>query len=417
MLKTTIRGALAGAVALAAGLLAGTAYADTATMWVRSDGANFLPHLVDDFNKSHPDQVKLEIIPTNQVVQKYATAVAAGNAPDALSLDLIYTPAFAAAGQLEDLTDFAKSLPYLSSLSPAHVKIGTYKDRVYGMPFSAEASILFWNKGLFRQAGLDPDKAPSTWEEIRTDAEKINALGNGVHGYYFAGACGGCNIFTFMPLVWASGGDIFNADSTKATLDTPQMREAIALYRDMIGKGLIPASAKTDNGSDFLTFQNNKIGIEPIGAFALGILTTKHPDVDFGVTFIPGKTGDWSSFAGGDNFVVTKGTKNLKVVESFLSYAYSLEGQTTLAKYGSVPVRADIAKEALKSLDPRYQVPADAMAKGKTPYSVVYNDLINSPNSPWTQMMNAVTYGDDVDGAIATAQQAMQSIIDQGGSN
>ena len=52
------------------------------------------------------------------------------------------------------------------------------------------------------------------------------------------------------------------------------------------------------------------------------------------------------------------------MVKEFLDFAYSLEGQTILAKYGSLPVRGDIAEEALKDLDPRYQVAAEAMAKG-----------------------------------------------------
>ncbi|TIV93325.1 MAG: extracellular solute-binding protein, partial [Mesorhizobium sp.] len=140
---------------------------------------------------------------------------------------------------------------------------------------------------------------------------------------------------------------------------------------------------------------------------------TQYPDIDYGITFLPGKDGGWSSFAGGDNFVVTKGTKKIAVVKEFLDFAYSLEGQTILAKYGSLPVRNDIAKDALKDLDPRYQVAAEAMAKGRTPYSVVFNDLINSANGPWTQMVNEVFFGDDVDGAIANAQDTMQSIIDQ----
>lgn len=406
-------GLVAASIALPTIMLPSAARADGFTMWVRSDGANFLPHLIDSFNQSHKDQVKLEIIPTAQVVQKYATAIAAGNAPDALSLDLIYTPAFASAGELQDLTAWAKSLPYFKALSPSHIKTGTYKGRIYGVPFSAEASVLFWNKKLFKQAGLDPNTPPKTWAEIEADAEKINALGNGIHGFYFSGACGGCNIFTFTPLIWASGGDILSADGTKATLDTPLMHDAVNFYRDMIKKGLVPASAQTDSGTDFITFASGKIGIESMGAFALGILTTQHPDVDFGVSFIPGKTGGWSSFAGGDNFVVTKGTKKLKVIHEFLDYAWSLKGQTILAQYGSLPVRTDLVKAALKGLDPRYAVPAEAMQKGRTPYSVVFNDIINSLNSPWTQMITAATFGNDPDGAIKNGQEQMQSIIDQ----
>lgn len=389
--------------------------AETANIWVRADGSNFMPQIVEAFNKSHENQIKLDIIPNAEIVQKYATSAAGGTPPDGLSLDLIYTPAFAAAGQLEDITDWAKSLPYFAELSPAHVKTGTYKDRIYGLPFSADSSVLIWNKDLFKKAGLDPDKGPTNFAEIAASAEKVAALGGETKGFYFSGACGGCNIFTFVPLVWASGGDILSEDGSKATLDTPQMRDAIALYRGMVEKGLVPEGAQTDSGANFFAaFAAGNIGIAPSGAFAIGALNTQYPDIDYGVTFLPGKDGGSSSFAGGDNFVVTKGTQKLAVLKEFLDYAYSLEGQTLLASRGSLPVRGDLAKEALKDLDPRYQVAAEAMAKGRTPYSVVFNDIINSSNGPWAQMVNEVFFGDDVDGSIANAQETMQGIIDAG---
>jgi multiple sugar transport system substrate-binding protein len=412
-MKTTTRWLAATAALLSMTALASAA--ETANIWVRADGSNFMPQIVEAFNKGHENQIKLDIIPNGELVQKYATSAAGGTAPDGLSLDLIYTPAFAAAGQLEDITDWAKSLPYFKDLSPAHVKTGTYKDKIYGLPFSADSSVLIWNKKLFKQAGLDPEKGPANFAEIAADAEKVAALGGDIKGFYFSGACGGCNIFTFTPLIWASGGDILSADGTKATLDTPQMRDAIELYRGMVGKGLVPEGAKTDNGSNFFAaFAAGNIGIAPSGAFAIGALNTQYKDIDYGVTFLPGKDGGSSSFAGGDNFVITKGTTKLAVLKEFLDYAYSLEGQTLLASRGSLPVRGDIAKEALKNLDPRYQIAAEAMAKGRTPYSVVFNDIINSANGPWAQMINEVFFGDDVDGSLKNAQDTMQGIIDAG---
>lgn len=392
---------------------AASARADIASLWARADSSNFMPRIVDAFNKSHTDQIKLDIIPNAEIIQKYGTSVAGGTAPDALSLDLIYTPSFAAAGQLEDITDWAHSLPYLAQLSPAHVKTGTYKGRIYGLPFSADSSVLIWNKVLFKQAGLDPEKGPTTWQEIADDAAEISALGGDIKGFYFSGNCAGCNIFTVMPLIWASGGDILNADGSKATLNSPQLRGALALYRGMVVKGEVPAGAQTDTGANFFAaFATGKIGIAPSGAFAIGALNTQYPGIDYAITYLPGKDGGWSSFAGGDDLVVTKGTTKLPVIKAFLDYAYSLEGQTLLAKYGSLPVRGDVAKEALKSLDPRYQLAADAMAKGRTPYSTVFNDIINSANGPWIQMLNDAIYTGNIDEAIATGQQTMQSIID-----
>ncbi len=253
--------------AVLAVLIAGApAHAETLSLWARSDDSTFMPKLVDAFNKSHKTQVQLQIVPVAELVQKYAVAAAGGSAPDALSLDLIYTPAFAAAGQLEDLTDLAKSLPYFSSLSKAHLSVGTYDGKIYGMPFSADASVLIWNKDLFKKAGLDPEKGPTTWAEIRADAEKVRALGGDTYGFYFSGNCGGCNIFTFTPLIWASGGDIFADNGKKATLDTPQMRDAVAFYQGMVKDGLVPAGSRTDTGTSFFgAFATGKIGITPSG--------------------------------------------------------------------------------------------------------------------------------------------------------
>jgi multiple sugar transport system substrate-binding protein len=185
-----------------------------------------------------------------------------------------------------------------------------------------------------------------------------------------------------------------------------------------VNNRVVPEGARTDTGANFFAaFARGNIGLAPSGAFAIGALNTQFPDIDYGVTFLPGKTGGWSSFAGGDNFVVTKGTTKLKAIKAFLDFSYSLEGQTLLARYGSLPVRSDISGEALKDLDPRYKIAAEAMEKGRTPYSVVFNDIINSLNSPWAQMVNEVFFGDDVDASLANAQETMQGIIDSAPGN
>lgn len=392
---------------------AGAAQADTLQMWVRSGiGASFTK-LVEAYNASHEDKIQMTEVPFSELVQKYATAIAGGQAPDALSLDLIYNPAFAAAGQLEDLTDWAKGLPYFAALSPSHVKLGTYEDKIYGLPLSVETSVFAWNKDLYKKAGLDPDKAPTTWEEISENAKKIRALGDDTYGFYFSGGgCGGCMIFTFMPLTWGAGADILSEDSKTATLDTPQMRKAVGYYRGMVEAGVVPPGAASDTGTNFLSITNGKIGQQNLGAFAIGTLVTEHPDIHFGVSLIPSVDGKTSSFAGGDNFVITKGSPRADLAKNFLEFAYSPEGQKVMAKYGSLPTRSDIAAEVLKDLDPRMQVGVDAIAVAKTPYTLQFNDLINSANGPWASFTNAAIFGDDVDGAFATAQEEMQGIID-----
>lgn len=400
--------------AMSVALISSTAaYAQTTlTMWSRQ--GNALPALVEAFNAGHETKVDLQLVPSDQMVQKYATSAAGGSAPDIIGLDLIYTPAFAAAGQLEDLTSFAQGLAYFDQLSKAHVEAGTYDGRIYGLPLLAEGSVLIWNKALFKQAGLDPEKGPSNWAEIEASAAAVDALGGDINGFYFAGACGGCNAFTFLPLVWASGGDIFAEGGKTVTLDTPQMHDAVNLFRDMVAKGYVPESAETDSGSTWLsTFASGNIGISQSGAFAIGSLNKDYPEIEYGITFLPGKDGGRSSFGGGDNFAISAGHADKReAITEFVNFLYSLEGQTILAGQGSLPTRADVATDALKDQDPRYAIAAEAMSIGRTPSSPVYNDLINSATGPWAQMLTEAFFGDDPNGAIANAQQTMQGIVD-----
>ncbi len=80
---------------------------------------------------------------------------------------------------------------------------------------------LIYNRELFEQVGLDPDRPPATWDEVRAAARKIAALGDGVVGYadYSAQNQGGWH---FTAELYSQGGDVVSADGTKATVDTPR---------------------------------------------------------------------------------------------------------------------------------------------------------------------------------------------------
>ena len=111
------------------------------------------------------------------MVPKLAQAIASGDVPDLMGLDLIYGPQFASAGQLEDITDLIGDDPLLETIPEGHRAVATWEDRLYGVPLYADVSVLFWNKELFRQAGLDPEKPPTNLTELHDMAAKITALG------------------------------------------------------------------------------------------------------------------------------------------------------------------------------------------------------------------------------------------------
>jgi multiple sugar transport system substrate-binding protein len=371
--------------------------------------------LVAAWNEAHPEiQIEATFVPTDQFVTKLGTMIAGGTPPDITAIDLVFGPQFAAAGQLSDITELATALPYFDQLSPSHVRLATFEDGIYGLPFNAEASILMWNKNLFEEAGLDPEQPPTTWAEIADYAEQINALGDDTYGYYFSGNCAGCNAFTFMPLIWASGGDILSEDGTTATMTDPVVKEALQFYRDLWEAGVIPPDANTDTGPNFLTrFAGGNIGMQGLGAFALAA-TRDNPDIEFGVTYLPGKDGGTSSFAGGDLIAIPAGSQYVDEAFQFLEWMTSDDVQLNLyAKEFSLPVRTDLADNEYFEEDPRYTLNTNAMGLGRTPYTVHYNELYNDPNGPWLAMLQTAIFEGNIDEAIATAQEKMTEILAQ----
>ncbi|WP_220207734.1 ABC transporter substrate-binding protein [Reticulibacter mediterranei] len=386
----------------------------TISFWVRSADEGFVKPVVAAYNASHKNKVNLTIVPNNQFVAKFGSAVSGGTAPDVIAIDLVYMPNFDAAGQMTDITDQAKALSFFKDLSPSHVRLSTYDGKIYALPFSAESSVLIYNKALFKKAGLNPDTPPKTWAEIEQDAAKIRALGKDTYGFYFSGGCGGCNIFTFAPYFWASGGDILNQDGTKATIaSSPQVKDALEFYHRMWAAGDMPAGAKSDDGTNFLnTFTTGKIGIQGTGAFAIGSLKSTYPNLDFGVAPLPGKDGGNSSFAGGDVIGIPKGSAHAKEAFDFISWCLGSDVQVDqFAKNGSIPVRTDLAANKYSKLDPRYSIVSQQLVIGKTVYSVKENELINDNNGPWVAMIQKAVFDGKVDEAIATGQAQFTQIL------
>ncbi|WP_283151251.1 ABC transporter substrate-binding protein [Silvimonas soli] len=386
--------------------------ANNATFWVRMQDSSVATPLVKAWNASHKDQISLTVVPNDDFMTKFGTAAASGNVPDILAVDLIYVPQLAKAGQLTDITDKAKALPFAGTLSKAHMRLANSGGRQYALPFSAEGSLLVYNKGLFKKAGLDPNSPPKDWAGIEADAKKITALGGGVKGFYFSGACGGCQIFTFTPYIWASGGDILSADGKTPTLDKPEVKNALNFYHRMWSTGQISAGSKTDAGQNFInTFLTGKVGMVGTGAFAIGLLKREHPEIDFGVTPFPGEKGGTASFAGGDSIGIPKGSKHPGTAFEFISWCLTEPVQVEyFAKNGSIPVRSDLGKAYVNG-DPRLQVAFDAFSKGQAPYSDKFNQLINDNNGPWATMVQEAVYGGNVDAAVKKAQTRFTEIL------
>src|SRR5215211_128333 len=261
------------------------------TMWERSGGnKQMVDMLVAAWNKKNPNcKVKLTYIPHTEMVGKIAQGIASGEVPDLMGMDLIYAPQFEDAQQLVDLTDRIGAWPEIKTASKGHMTVATYKDRVYGVPLYADVLALFYNKDLFKRAGLDPDKPPTSLPELREYADKITALGGGIKGYYLPGNCAGCNIFTVGPLMWASGAKIEAAGPGDEPLVGEGVKQVLQFTRDMVKAGNVPEGARSENGETFhLQFGSGKIGMMGTGNFNITLARQQNPKMDFGIALLPG---------------------------------------------------------------------------------------------------------------------------------
>ena len=410
-MRILLRAALA-ALALAAS--AGIASAQELSLWARARTEAYVRPLVEAWNARQAQKIALNIIPNEQFLPKLGAAIAGGAAPDIMSIDLIFVPALAREDQLTDLTKQIGELPTRATLSQSHLRLAGFNGKTYALPFSAEGSFLVYNRALFKRAGLDPDKPPQSFAGIREAAQKITALGDDHYGFYFPGGCAGCNVFTVLPLIWAAGGDVLTPDGSKPTLDSAPVRQALGLYRDLWNAKLVPQAARADGGQNWTgAFASGKVGMFSTGAFAIAALKKLNPDLDFGVTYLPGaEPGKWSSFAGGDSIGIPRGSRNVAAAWEFIRWTTTDEVQVELlAKNGSIPVRGDLADNTYSRQDPRLVTAAKAMAAGRTPYSFAYNELFNSPQGPFLQMLQRAVFEGDIDGAVVQAQRRFEQLI------
>jgi multiple sugar transport system substrate-binding protein len=395
--------------------MSASARAEDFTMWVRTSAANGAQHVVDLWNSTHDDKVQVTVIPDTQMVPKLATGNQAGEVPDMVAFDLIYMPDFMKAGLLKDITDEMKSDPNYASEAQAYRDIAIYDGKIYGTGFTPDVSVLIWNKNLFKQAGLDPDKAPQTIGEIHADAKKIRALGDDIYGYYFEGACQGCNIFTTSPMMVAAGAKLLPSKPGEKALQGDGVEDVLTEMHEMWAEGLIPEGAQADNGAGFVTeFETGKIGIEGSGGLALSDIKKAVPDLDFGVGLLPGtKSGENSAFVGGDVIAIPSASKHPDMALKFIHWEMTDDVQfNALAKNNIIPSRPALATDKVFS-DPRILVTAKALSIGYTPFAFHFNDMVNSDSSPWLQMIESAIFDGDIDNAIKTAQDAMEQIANQ----
>lgn len=364
------------------------------TLWTRAPLEKQAKLLVAAYNESHENQVKLTVVPNDDYVAKVGAAAGSDSLPDLFAADIVYVPNWVEQGLFQDLTANIDQLSFKDEINPGHLAAGTSDDKEHVLPFVLDLSMLFWNKELYKEAGLDPEQGPTTLAEFAEDAKAVQALNKpDTYGTATGLNCGGCLVFTWFPSVWADGEQVMNEDGTESLLAEDGAKEVYSTWADLWKSGAVLPSSKDEAGPTWTAgFTEGKVGVMPYPATLLS-----STPFDVGVSGIPGPKGGDSTFVGGDGIGVSKDSDKAAQSWNFLSWLMSEDAQVgVLAKNSDVVSRADFAENEYSSKDPRLVTINEVAAKGDTPFSLDFQEAFNSPTSPWlTLVRNAVLEGTD----------------------
>lgn len=392
-----------GGTATAEGIPAkGTDDGTEITLWTRSPLERQAKNVVEAYNKSHKNQVKLEIIPNDDMEGKVGGASQTDSLPDILAGDVVRIPYWASEGIFTDITKQIDGLDNKADLQQGHIEAGTVDGAEYTLPFITDVSVMVWNKNLYKEAGLDPEQGPKSIAEFTEQAKKVAALNkDGVAGSYLAGQSGGALVFDLFPSVWADGESVMNKDGSEATLDNDSMKGVLDAYKELANttNGL-GAGSKEETGATWTApFANGKIGVMPYPNTSTTALFDAEKDGGFevGVAPIPGtKEGKTSTFLGGDAMGISKDSKHVAQAWNFLYWLMQSDAQKEVfADQGDTASNIQTLKTAYKDADPRIQTINSVIidGNGQTPKSPAFNEAFNAAGSPWQLLVQNAVWG------------------------
>jgi multiple sugar transport system substrate-binding protein len=362
------------------------------TLWTRAPLEKQAKLLVEEYNKTHKNQVDLTVVPNDDYVAKVGAAAGSGGLPDLFAADIVYVPNWVKQGLFQDISTQIDGLDYKDAINKGHLKAGTADGKEHVLPFVLDLSMLFWNKELFTEAGLDPEKAPANLEEFAAAAKKIQALNKpDTYGTATGLNCGGCLVFTWFPTMWADGQQVMNEEGTKSLLDSDTSKDVYSTWKDLWDSGAVLPSSKDEAGPTWTAgFTEGKVGL----MFYPATLLSSTP-FDVGVSGIPGPKGGASTFVGGDGIGISKDSKKAAQAWNFLNWMMSEDAQVgVLAKDNDVVSRSDLAKNEYSEKDPRLVTINEVAGKGETPFSLNFQQAFNAPSSPWLSLVRDAVLGD-----------------------
>jgi multiple sugar transport system substrate-binding protein len=292
------------------------------------------------------DKVRLELINNSGVYDMMHTG--AGGAKDyGLSGFLIPLP------KPPDLDDFY----------PGDVAQYSIGGELYGLPMIADTNLLYWRTDLFKEAGLDPQKPPETYDQLREYALKLTTDSNGKHpgdadfdankiqiyGLAFKGVAGLGSTWEWYNYLYAFGGDLMDADYNP-TLNTPEAVASLTWVVDNFRKyKLYPPDTPTYDYTEFHTlFVQGKVAMAVNWPYMWGLAQDEKQSKIVGKVMVgrkPGQTTHGGNI-GGWSWNVFKMSKKPELAIAFAKWMASADASLLFAQSGvGNPVRKSVSSK------------------------------------------------------------------------
>jgi ABC-type glycerol-3-phosphate transport system substrate-binding protein len=289
--------------------------------------------LVEEFEQANPGiTVEAVNIPFDGMEPKILTALATETAPDIGRVDVAFLPKLAIRGALHSLDEYGIE-KITGQIRPVALSSCLLDGKTYGIPDQVNGLCLFYNKDLFRQAGLDPERAPRTWDEFIEYAKALTDRDKGVFGFGMKNS-----LWWSLPFIYSFGGDILSSDLKRCALAGEASVAGFQFKADLYADHAVEGGAWRSGGiRDDVGFQSRKYAMIFNGPWAVKGL--QRGGIDFGVAVIPSGPAGHATNVGGNDMVVFATSEHPQEACKFLMFIASKESQAKWANaLGQIPV-------------------------------------------------------------------------------
>jgi multiple sugar transport system substrate-binding protein len=339
-------------------------------------------------------EVELAMVPWGQGFQKMMTMVGSGNAPDLAYTGSRYIPSLAEMGVIVPIEVPADRK---AECTESIWDMVTWKGEIYGLPRAFSTKVLYYNKDLFEQAGLDSESPPTTWAELEAAAKAISDNSD-AYGFALAGAKFVSTTSQFFNFLYQNGGEVIDADGN-VVINSPEAVEALEFYASL-AEYAEPGSIAHQREDLWELFASEAVGMYISGPWRRAAFVDA--GINFGVAPLPaGPKGDSSSILVSDSIIVFSQSENVETAKQLALYLTSAENQQTLdTTWGMTPMRPAEAELDFFQSDPTWKPFVDMVPRGKAQPLV----------SDWNLLEDAVT---DAIQAVLMGELDAQTALDR----